>query len=387
MGSLSDDVTARWDAATAGLPAPLVVLDLDAYEANAADLVRRAAGRPVRVASKSLRCRWVLDDVLRRPGFSGVMAYALPEAVWLASAGVEDVFVAYPSVDVPALRAVVADDDLRREVTVTVDSVEHVRWLQEVLGEDARGLGVAVDVDASVRVGRLHLGVRRSPTRTPAQALAVVRAGQAVGLEVRGLMFYDAQVAGLPDSASVRLLKRRSVHELGERRAAVAEAVRAEADLRFVNGGGTGSLHTFGDDRAVTELAAGSGLYAPTLFDGYDAFSPRPAMAFSLPVVRRPARGIVTAFGGGYVASGQPGWSRVPAPVRSGLSLLRSEGAGEVQTPVSGDVDGLALGDRVWMRGAKAGELLERFDALHLVRGDELVATVPTYRGDGRSFG
>ncbi|HEX6917288.1 MAG TPA: alanine racemase [Phycicoccus sp.] len=386
---MPDAATAAWDAATAGLPAPLVVLDLDALEANADDLVRRAAGRPVRVASKSLRCRAVLERVLARPGYAGVMAYAVAEAVWLARAGLRDVFVAYPSVDVEAMRTVATDDRLREEVTLTVDSVEHVRWLRDTLGESVRGLGVAVDVDASVRVGRAHLGVRRSPTRTPVEALAVVRAAQGVGLVVRGVMFYDAQVAGLPDAGPhVRALKRRSVHELLERRAAVVAAVRAEVDLAFVNGGGTGSLHTFGGDTVVTELAAGSGLYAPTLFDGYDAFAPRPAMAFALPVVRRPAPGIVTTFGGGYVASGEPGWSRVPSPVRRGWSLLRTEAAGEVQTPVRGPgVDGLRLGDRVWMRSAKAGELLERFDALHLVRGDRIEATVPTYRGEGRNFG
>jgi D-serine deaminase-like pyridoxal phosphate-dependent protein len=231
--------------------------------------------------------------------------------------------------------------------------------------------------------------VRRSPTRTPAEALTVVRAAQASGLEVRGLMFYDAQVAGLPDSGPhLRLLKRRSLAELTERRAAVVAAVRSETDLGFVNAGGTGSLHRFGDDVVVTELAAGSGLYGPTLFDGYDDFVPRPAMAFAVPVVRRPAPGVVTAFGGGYVASGEPGWSRVPTPARRGWSLLRAEAAGEVQTPVRGrGVDGLRLGDRVWMRGAKAGELLERFDSVHLVRGADLVGTVPTYRGEGRCFG
>jgi D-serine deaminase-like pyridoxal phosphate-dependent protein len=384
-----DAATAAWDAATAGLPAPLVVLDLDALEANADDLVRRAAGRPVRVASKSVRCREVLERVLARPGFAGVMAYAVAEAVWLVDAGLRDVFVAYPSVDVEAVSAVATDDRLREEVTLTVDSVEHVRWLRDTLGPAVRGLGVAVDVDASVRFGPAHLGVRRSPTRTAAEALAVVRAAAGVGLEVRGLMFYDAQVAGLPDAGPhVRALKRRSVHELLERRAAVVAAVRSEAELVFVNGGGTGSLHTFGQDTAVTELAAGSGLYAPTLFDGYDALALRPAMAFALPVVRRPAAGIVTAFGGGYVASGEPGWSRVPSPVRRAWSLLRTEAAGEVQTPVRGPgVDGLRLGDRVWLRGAKAGELLERFDALHLVRRDRLEATVPTYRGEGRNFG
>ena len=389
MVSVPDEVVDRWEAATRGLAAPLVVLDLDAFDANADDLVRRAAGRPVRVASKSLRCRAVLERALARPGFAGVMAYAVREAVWLVRTGLREVFVAYPSVDVDALREVASDTELRREVTVCVDSVEHVDWLREVLGEARRGLGVALDVDASVRIGRIHLGVRRSPTRTPAEALTVVRAARSAGLEVRGVMFYDAQVAGLPDAGPhVRLVKRRSDAELGERRAAVVAAVRTEADLAFVNGGGTGSLHRFGADTAVTELAAGSGLYAPTLFDGYDDFAPRPAMAWALPVVRRPGRGIVTTFGGGYVASGQPGWSRVPAPVHRGWSLVRTEAAGEVQTPVRGrDIDRLRLGDRVWMRGAKAGELLERFETVHLVRGAEHESAVPTYRGEGRSFG
>lgn len=366
-----------------------MALDLDAFDANADDLVRRAGGLPVRVASKSLRCRALLDRALARPGFAGVMAYAVPEAVWLATSGIHDVFVAYPSVDVDAMRAVATDADRRREVTVTVDSVEHVRFLRDSLRDDVAGLGVALDVDSSLRLGPVHLGVRRSPTRTPAEALAVVRAAVGVGLQVRGVMFYDAQVAGLPDAGPhVRLLKRRSVHDLHERRRAVVAAVQGVVDLRFVNGGGTGSLHRFSDDPAVTELAAGSGLYAPTLFDGYDDFLPRPAMAFALPVVRRPARGVVTAYGGGYVASGGPGWSRVPSPVRRGLALVRSEAAGEVQTPLHGeDADGLVLGDRVWMRGAKAGELLERFDTVHLVRGGELVESVPSYRGEGRNFG
>ena len=379
----------HWARATAGLPAPLVAVDLDAFDANADDLVRRAGGLPVRVASKSVRCRALLDRVLGNPGFAGVMAYAVPEALWLAREGVRDIFVAYPSVDVPALHEVATDDLLRAEVTVTIDSVEHVRWLRDVLGAGVVGLGVAVDVDASLRLSRLHLGVRRSPTRSPAEALAVVRAAAGVGLDVRGVMFYDAQVAGLPDAGPhVRAVKRRSVRHLEQRRAAVVDAVRPEVDLRFVNAGGTGSLHLFGEDRVVTELAAGSGLYGPTLFDGYDDFRPQPAMAFALPVVRRPARGLVTAYGGGYVASGEPGWSRVPSPVRLGLSLVRAEGTGEVQTPLRGDgADDLQLGERVWMRGAKAGELLERFTTVHLVSGGRLVDSVPSYRGEGRCFG
>jgi D-serine deaminase-like pyridoxal phosphate-dependent protein len=366
----------------------LAVVDLAAFDANAADLVRRAGGLPVRVASKSVRCRALLERVLSRPGFEGVMAYAAAEAAWLVASGVDDVFVAYPSVDLAALAEVAADERTATRVTLTVDSVEHVHLLAGL--DRPHGLRVAVDVDSSLRVGPAHLGVRRSPLRTPAEVQAVARAAQSAGLSVVGLMFYDAQIAGLPDSSpAVRLVKRRSAQSLLQRRADVVRAVREVTDLRFVNGGGTGSLHVTGRDPVVTELAAGSGLYGPTLFDGYDDFSPRPAAAFALPVVRRPGRGFATAFGGGYIASGPPGWSRVPRPFgREGVRLLRAEGAGEVQTPLQGKgTRDLRLGDRVWFRYAKAGEMCERFDQLHLVQGDQLVDTVPTYRGEGRNFG
>lgn len=376
------------EAATVGLPAPLVTVDLDAFDANAADLVRRAAGRPIRVASKSVRCRALLRRVLDRPGFAGVMAYAVPEAVWLVRQGFTDVFVAYPSVDREWLQTVTADEHLRNEISVAVDSVEQVRFLTKLLGQGS-GLRVALDVDCSLRVGRLHLGVRRSSLRTPADALSVARAALDAGLKVVGIMFYDAQVAGLPDRGPhLKALKKRSLADLAERRGPLVEAVRALTDLDFVNGGGTGSLGRLAAADSLTEFAAGSGLYAPTLFDAYDDFAPRPAMTYALPVVRRPAKGIVTAYSGGYVASGEPGWTRVPKPVDRALSLIRSEAAGEVQTPLRGrSADGLAIGDRVWMRGAKAGELLERFDHVHLVQQGRLVETVPSYRGEGQNFG
>lgn len=376
------------EAATFGLPAPLVTVDLDAFDANAEDLVRRAAGRPIRVASKSVRCRSLLRRVLDRPGFAGVMAYAVPEAVWLVRQGFTDVFVAYPSVDREWLQVVAADERLRNEISVAVDSVEQVCFLTDLLGQDS-GVRIALDVDCSLRIGRVHLGVRRSPLRTPADALAVTRAALDAGLRVVGIMFYDAQVAGLPDRGPhLRTLKKRSLGDLAERRGPLVEAVRALTDLDFVNGGGTGSIGRLAAADSLTEFAAGSGLYAPTLFDAYDDFAPRPAMTYALPVVRRPAKGIVTAYSGGYVASGEPGWTRVPRPVGRALALIRSEAAGEVQTPLRGSAaDGLALGDRVWMRGAKAGELLERFDHVHLVQQGRLVETVPSYRGEGQNFG
>ncbi|MCE1180349.1 MAG: amino acid deaminase/aldolase [Micrococcales bacterium] len=377
-----------WDAATARLTPPFAIADLDAFDANAADMERRAGGLPIRVASKSVRCRDLLRRVLDRPGFSGVMAFSAPEALWLAADGFEDIFVAYPSVDRDALSAIGADPALAETISLTIDSAEHVDLLASL--HTAHPLRVVLDIDTALRIGPIHLGVRRSPVREADEALALARYAIARGLRVAGLMFYDAQIAGVPDERrAIRLMQGRSEAELRTRRAAITAAVRGVVDLDFVNAGGTGSLHRFAGDAAVTELAAGSGLYGPALFSHYSSFTPLPAVAFALPVVRRPAPGYVTLYGGGYIASGPPGETRVPQVIHPwGLKMVRTEGAGEVQTPVHGAAaDGLRLGDRVWLRHAKAGELAERFTELHLIQGGEIVGTAATYRGDGRCFG
>jgi D-serine deaminase-like pyridoxal phosphate-dependent protein len=370
-------------AATAGLDPPLAALDLAALDGNAADLVRRAGGTPVRVASKSVRCRWVLDRALARPGFCGVMAYSLREAIWLVRGGVRDALVAYPSVDRAALAALGKDAVLVDAITLMIDDPAHVPLAPQ-------GTRVCLDVDASLRIGRLHLGVRRSPLRTPADAVALAQTADAAGLRVVGIMFYEAQIAGLQDtSPAVRIMKKRSAAELARRRGAVVAAVeKVVGALEIVNAGGTGSLEVSSADPVVTEVSAGSGLFVPALFDGYDAFEPRPALYFALPVVRRPARDIATLAGGGYIASGPAGNTRLPRPALRGLRLLGTEGAGEVQTPVRGRAaSALQVGDRVWFRHAKAGELLEHFDTVHVVDGGAVVTSVPTYRGEGKSFG
>ena len=369
--------------ATAHLDPPLAALDLAVLRGNAADLVRRAGGKPIRVAAKSVRCRAVLEEVLARPGFAGVMAYSLREAIWLVQCGVDDVLMGYPSVDRGALARLPDDAALADAITLMVDDIAQLRLLP-------RGTRVCVDVDASLRLGPLHLGVRRSPVRTPAAAADLARAADGLGLRVVGVMLYEAQIAGLPDSSPViRAVKARSAAELARRRGAVVEAVeKVVGALEFVNCGGTGSLEVSSADPAVTEVTAGSGLYVPTLFDRYRAFEPRPALYFALPVARRPAPKIATLTGGGYIASGPAGRSRLPSPATPGLRLLRAEGAGEVQTPVRGRAAAsLTIGDRVWCRHAKAGELAERFDTIHLVEDGVLVRSVPTYRGEGKTFG
>jgi D-serine deaminase-like pyridoxal phosphate-dependent protein len=392
------------DRATRKQDAPFAAIDLAALRVNTAELVRRAGGKPIRLASKSVRCRALIRALLGEPGYRGVLAFTLPEALWLAEE-IDDVVVGYPTADRAAIRKLAADELLASRVTIMIDSVQQLDLAAaEIAGAAGKGkaaepVRVCLDLDASLELlgDRVHLGPRRSPVRQPAQAAALARAIMArPQFRLVGLMCYEGQIAGVGDNApgpplrraQIRLMQRVSATELRKRRAAVVAAVRSVAPLEFVNGGGTGSIEATASEDVITEVAAGSGLYGPALFDTYQGFQPLPAAFFALSVVRRPAPDIVTVLGGGWVASGPAGRDRLPSPAwPAGLELTRLEGAGEVQTPLRGP--GAALlraGDRVWFRHAKAGELCERVGELHLVDGERIAATVPTYRGEGRAF-
>jgi D-serine deaminase-like pyridoxal phosphate-dependent protein len=396
-----DALRDRLDGATAGLDPPVAAVDLTAFDANARALADRGAGKPIRVATKSVRCRALIERALATPGWRGVMTYSLAEALWLVRAGVtDDALVAYPSAERAALADLAADAGLARAVTLMVDDPAQLDLVDLVAAADRREpVRVCLDLDASWRplAGRLHVGVRRSPLHA---AAAVGRLAAAIaarrGFRLVGLMAYEAQIAGLGDApagsavrgAAIRAMQRRSYLDLLSRRGAAVEAARSHANLEFVNGGGTGSVGSTAADPAVTEVTAGSGLYGPTLFDGYRAWRPTPAAFFALAVVRRPTPDIATVSGGGWIASGPPGRDRLPLPwLPAGLRLTGPEGAGEVQTPLTGPAAaGLAVGDRVWFRHAKAGELCEHVNELRLVDGVRPAATVPTYRGEGHAF-
>jgi D-serine deaminase-like pyridoxal phosphate-dependent protein len=391
---------ARYDRATAHLDAPVAIVDLEAFDANADDLVRRAAGKPVRVASKSVRCRALLERVLARDGFAGLMSYTLDESLWLARSGFDDVLLAYPSADRAAYATLTGDPKLAAAVTVMIDDPAQLQLIDDARDGGREEVRVCLELDTALKMfgGRVRVGARRSPLYSAAQvadmARTVVRRS---GFRLVGIMAYEGHIAGVGDalrgrplrSRAIRLMQATARKELAQRRADVVRAVRAVApDLEFVNGGGTGSVqHTAAED-SVTEIAAGSGLYVPRLFDNYTSFSGRPAALFAQPVVRRPGVGVVTVLGGGYPASGAPGPDRLPEPyLPEGLTYDSQEGAGEVQTPLLGSpADDLLIGDKVWFRHAKAGELCERFDVLHLVEGDTVTASVPTYRGEGHTF-
>lgn len=380
---------------------PIAVLDLDAFDANAADLARRAGGTPVRVASKSLRVRALLERALARPGFAGILAYTLPEALWLVHHGARDVVVAYPTAERGALRRFAADPACLRAITLMVDETAQLDLLLEATADLAPRAGdlrlrVALEVDVSYApLPGVRLGALRSPLRSPAQVTALAQQVLSRSrLHLVGLMAYEGQIAGVGDAArsprgaAVRAMKRLSRADVAARRAEAVAAVRELTALEFVNGGGTGSVESTVGEEAVTEVAAGSGLIGPGLFDHYRGVRPHPALHLGVSVVRRPAPGVATLLGGGWIGSGVPGVDRLPTLAHPpDLAYAPQEAAGEVQTPVRGAAaDALRVGDTVWLRHAKAGEPAEHVNRYVLVQGEEVVGSVPTYRGEGAAF-
>lgn len=384
-----DDV----EQATADLPAPLAALHLPSLRANLDYTAQRAGGTRVRVASKSVRVRKVLEqalgaDLTGGERFRGIMAYSLREALWLVECGCPDVLIGYPTTDRQALAILGATPEAKAAITLMVDDVAHAE-IADAAG--AHGVRMCIDVDSSLRIGRIHLGTRRSPLRSASDVEALAEKLAARGHEVVGAMFYEAQVAGMQDNVfgigPVKALSMRRLIPLRQEVSAAIERVTGRAP-EILNSGGTGSVEASASAPAVTEVTVGSGLFVPGIFDFYTSFTPRPALFFGLDAVRTPAPGMATLLYGGYIASGAPGLDRLPVPVRPRFELTGREGAGEVQTPITAE---LPIGSRAWLRHAKAGELAERFTEVVVVDSVDgtpaVVDTWATYRGEGKCFG
>jgi D-serine deaminase-like pyridoxal phosphate-dependent protein len=382
-----------------GLPMPFAFVDLDLLKSNIQQTVARASGKRIRIASKSIRSLPLIELILAsNPTFQGIMCFTAPEAVWLSRHGRDDLLIGYPCWHAAQVREICGQLRQGKTIVAMVDSIAHVEHLEACAATNGVVMPVCLDLDMALDLPGLHVGVWRSGVRTARDALRVYAAiERSPHLRLDGVMGYEAQVAGLGDdlpgqrarSAVIRLLKRISIAVVARRRAAAVLALtKRGARLRFVNGGGTGSLETTAREAAVTEVAAGSSFFAPGLFDHYRAFRHMPAAGFAIEIVRRPRPGIYTCLGGGYTASGGAGPALLPQPyLPTGARLSPNEGAGEVQTPIhyTGD-EILNLGDPIVMRHSKAGELCERFNTLLLVSGGAVLGQAATYRGEGQAF-
>ena len=384
---------------------PLAFVDLEKFDRNIAFVAstQEQTGKTVRVHSKSIRCPALLKRILEKGGkvFQGVMTYTMEETSFLADQGFDDFIVSYPTVqpcDMDLFTRMTRDG---KEVHLVVDCVHHLKTLSEAGLRAGVVLNACMEVDLAYRPLRtpLHLGVRRSPIRSVADAVALARESRRFpGVAIRSIMGYEAHIAGLNDNLPharmknklLRTLKAASIRDLTRRRVNIVDKLRTEGlDIRIVNGGGSGSLVSTGRDASVTEVTAGSAFYAPGLFWHFRDVSFTPSAFFALQIVRTPSQDIITCHGGGYVASGPSGQDKLPVPVLpQGCEFLPFEGAGEVQTPLKlpAKRPELGLGDPIFFQHAKAGELAERFNEFCLVEDGKIVDRVNTYRGEGKAF-
>jgi D-serine deaminase-like pyridoxal phosphate-dependent protein len=384
----------------AGQPMPFAYLDLDLFAQNMQQVATRAGDKHVRIASKSVRSVAILKQIMAvDTRFQGIMCFTVQEAAYLASQGFDDLLIGYPAWhDIAVAASAIATG---AQITLMIDSVDHIKQIEQVARQYEVSIPVCLDLDMALDLPGLHFGVWRSPLRTVAQIRPVIESIVASPhVRLDGIMGYEAQIAGLGDhyprqvakNALVRNFKKRSQRQVAQRRAASIDLVKSyNLPLRFVNGGGTGSLHTTREEPGVTEITAGSGFYAPALFDNYRDFRYQPAAGFAIEIVRQARVAnppIYTCLGGGYVASGVANNDKLPQPhLPEGAHLVSLEGAGEVQTPIiyQGPL-ALKPGDPIFLRHSKAGELCERFTHLLLVSNGKIVDEVTTYRGDGQCF-
>ena len=314
--------------AVEGRPLPLVLVDLERFDANVRYFAERAlqAKKTIRIATKSIRVPALLRRALDVGGSSmqGLMCYNAREASFLATLGFDDLLVAYPTVDPADLEEIRAGAQVGKKMCLVVDCADHVKKLAAIWRSRAMPtrLRVCIDVDVSWRQIGLHIGVQRSPVRTAAEFEHLVDLILATSeLKLSGLLAYDAQLAGVTDSSpfspsqniAVRILKWLSSPDVTQKRAEYRGVLRRKnLEIDFMNGAGTGSFEVGIRDPQLSEVTIGSGLLQSHLFDYYRGTERPPAFCFALAITRCPQVDRITCHGGGFVASGPPGPDRQP---------------------------------------------------------------------------
>ncbi len=379
---------------------PMAFLDLDQLQKNIQLNRIRAKGKNIRIASKSIRSPEIIELILKNhEDFQGIMSYHAEEAIYLSKSGFNDILLGYPVVDRNLIHQIGQELKKDHYICLMVDDPIHLELIQKE-GEKLNVVfPVCIDIDLSIQFPGLYFGVKRSPINNKEKLIDLLfhfKKHNAIRLD--GLMGYEAQIAGLADNAKengiknniIQLLKKRSIPKINNWRKEAFEIINKEGfHLKFINGGGTGSVHSTTEDPVVTEVTIGSGFFNPHLFDNYQDFQFHPALLFGIQIVRIPKKGTFTCHGGGFIASG--GIEKLKAPkvyLPKHGKLDKNEGAGEVQTPVifNNNID-LKIGDPIFFRHAKSGELCERFNELILIKNNGITGRAKTYRGEGLCFG
>lgn len=377
---------------------PFAFVDMELFNKNSEDIIKRSGNKKIRIATKSIRSLDLIKKILSSNSiFQGLMCYHPLEAIYLSENGLDDLLLAYPIYNQQHISAICKEIKKGKSIIAMLDLTEQAEQLNRIAEQENCILPVCMDIDMSSDFGPLHFGVRRSKISTTKQAMELFHQIKKLkNLRLDGIMGYEAQIAGVGDFTDspiknliIPLLKKKSIKNICKLRSDIVKEIQSQGhQLKFVNGGGTGSMETTKTESCITEITVGSGFYSPGLFDNYKKFKHFPAAAYAIEITRNPTPSVFTCYGGGYTASGSMEKNKIPKPyLPVGAKLIETEGAGEVQTPiVYKGIEKLKLGDPIFMRHAKAGELCERFNSLLLVSDGKIIEEVKTYRGEGKCF-
>lgn len=381
------------------LERPFAWLDYEALDHNI-QVVNSSATKPIRIATKSIRSTELLTYIQSKlKHCAGFMTYTAAESVYLFEQGLDHLLLGYPSLELQSIEKLLHYSRNGKHITFMVDAVEQIFLLQKCAQKMGTIAYICIDINVSTDFKLLYFGTKRSPLNTFEKLQQLVdKIIEFPNIQIRGVMGYEAQIAGVPDwrrarslrkkakGLLIRKLKRTSIQKVKSFRQLAVAQIKSKVPLEFVNGGGSGSILLTCEQPEVTEVTVGSAFFAPVLFDDYESIQLKPAVGFALQITRQFDAETFVCHGGGYVASGVAGADRLPKFLNSTYSFLPLEGPGEVQTPFNAPVNSLKISDTVYLRHAKAGELCERFQVLHSVRGSEYQGSIKTYRGEQQCF-
>lgn len=405
---------------------PSAWLDMDALDHNIKLVNQKTHAVRLRLATKSIRSldvlRYIKDN---SPHFIGLMSYAADESLYLLENGFDNVLCAYPTLDMDSVAATFRYIKQGATMIWMVDRPEHIDMLNEIAKAHDMVIEVCLDINMSMPLPALYFGTKRSALMSIKDVKKLLKhIKKRSNIIVSAAMGYEAQIAGLPEhlprkallAPAIRLLKNCSKKQVSQRRRSVIAYLKKQGyTLKLVNGGGSGSMDFTASQPEVSEITVGSAYYKPAYFDYMDSMNEFNAAAgFVLAVTRQPEKGVITCHSGGFIASGAAGIDKAPVVhYPKNLSIINGEGFGEVQTPMiinktnSSNIPPPNIGERVWCRHAKAGELCEHFNEIIAYRqlSQSIASTchasdkallknntktphqlMTTYRGEGRCF-
>ena len=319
------------------LVTPALVVDADALEHNLATMAAALPGARMRPHVKAHKST-ALAARQAEVGHAGFTCATIAEVEGLAAAGLgHDLLLANEVVDARRLGAVASSG---ARVTVAVDSAETVAA--------AAGGGVR-EVVIDVNVGLPRCGC------APEDAGRLAERARALGLQVRGVMGYEGHVVGLEDRAQRTAM-------VGDCMALLVKA-HGEVGGDLVSAGGTG---TYDINHSATEIQAGSYVLMDTAYSRLD-----------LPF--RQALSVLST-----VISVSPDWAVADCGLKSlGMDHGNPTIEGGAVWYCSdehvtfGPTDPVRVGDRVHVLPAHVDPTVAYHDAMHIVRGDEVIDTFP----------